>query len=75
MSMLNDHENKPSMMRTISLICVIVAAALAMNEALLAWNYPERVPSDPTVILYFLGAAFGGKVGQRAVEMRAKPSA
>ena len=67
--MFTEEDGKPSTMRLISLLLALAAIALAGNEAALAWA-GQGDAGNMTLVLYFLGASIGGKIGQKFMERR-----
>ena len=68
MNALQDHNGKPSTGRWLALLAMLTAIGLAANHATLAWAGKES--DDLTLVLYFLLASMGGKLGQKIIEMR-----
>ena len=67
--MFTEDNGKPSSMRLISLLLALAAIGLAGNEAALAWA-GQAEQGNMTLVLYFLGASIGGKIGQKFMEQR-----
>lgn len=63
---MTDHQGKPSHMRRMTLLAAVVAAGLAANEGAMLWYGIEG--SNQLLIMQFLVAAFGGKVGAQILE-------
>lgn len=61
---LTDDDGNPSSGRWMAVGALIVAALLALMPA----SGLTTTPMDNDVVLYFLLAAFGGKVGQKFAE-------
>ena len=60
---MTDHHGHPSSGRWMAVFALAVAAVLALAPAL---GFADQ--ADPNLVLYFLLAAFGGKVGQSFAE-------
>ena len=77
---LSDNSGKRSSMRIMTFIALLVASALALIQAipslLISLGHGAAVlPAakiDNNLVLYFLTAAFGGKVGHKFAETRQK---
>ena len=62
--LLTDDEGNPSSGRWMAFGALLIAAILALAPAL---GFVDQ-PVDNNLVLYFLLAAFGGKVGQKFAE-------
>ena len=67
---LDDDEGQPSSMRLMAMIAVLVASTLALADAF-AWG--DTATTNYDTVLLFLGAGFGGKVGQKMSEVKKVP--
>ena len=67
---LEEADGKPSTMRLISLLFALAAIALAGNEAALIWSGLST--GNYSLVLYFLGAAIGGKFAQKFIEAKGR---
>ena len=68
-SAMTDATGKPSAIRWLSLLFAVIAGLLAANHAALMWADQE---GDLMLVLYFLIASAGGKVGQKALEAKTR---
>ena len=64
---LTEDTGKRSAMRLMSLLFALTAIALAANEAALLWQSQQ---GNVMLVVYFLGAALTGKVGQKFMEKK-----
>ena len=62
-----DDEGNPSSMRLMCFMSLVTAIVLSV-AALFVNSFPTEL------VIYFLGAAMGGKVGQKFAEVQAKKS-
>ena len=67
---LDDDNGQPSSMRAMAMLAVIVAAALALADA---FGWGDTTTTNYDTVLLFLGAGFGGKVGQKMSEVKKPP--
>ena len=65
---MNDDNGNPSSGRYMAVGALLVAAVLAIVPL-----FSCEEPADNSLVLYFLMAAFGGKVGQKFAENLRKP--
>ena len=66
---MTDNDGNPSAGRWLAMIALLFACGLGANHVAMLW-YGKEV--DITIVLYFLIAAFGGKVGQKLIEVLPK---
>ena len=64
--LMSDDDGNPSSMRAMSVMALVIAGALALLPVLGVGDCTV----ESTIILWFLGAAFGGKVFQKFAEKK-----
>ena len=65
----SDEKGRKSSGRLMAFLALLTAMALALGDLVIQWQSKvEANPDTDTIILTFLVAAFGGKVGQKFAE-------